>query len=78
LDWSTSEAAECVVWPIATAALDLLTSRDVDRIKQCAGCPWVFLDRSKNRSRRWFAMDDCGKHEKIRRYVARRAARRDA
>lgn len=62
--------------PITFAAVDLLTTPDVVRVKQCAGCPWLFLDHSKNGSRRWCAMNDCGTHEKIRRYVARRATRR--
>jgi predicted RNA-binding Zn ribbon-like protein len=33
----------------------------------------VFIDTTKNRRRRWCSMDDCGKEEKIRRYVAKRA-----
>jgi predicted RNA-binding Zn ribbon-like protein len=36
----------------------------------------VFLDQSKNLSRRWCAMNDCGTHQKIRRYVSRRAAKK--
>jgi predicted RNA-binding Zn ribbon-like protein len=65
-----------MLWPVAHAAAALLTGPDVYRVKQCAGCPWLFLDRSRNGSRRWCAMTDCGTNEKIRRYVARRAARR--
>ena len=72
-DFTTLEA---VTWPVAYAALDLLTGNLLPRVKQCAGCPWLYLDQSKNSSRRWCSMDDCGKHEKIVRYVERRAARR--
>jgi predicted RNA-binding Zn ribbon-like protein len=36
----------------------------------------LFIDRSKNRSRRWCSMEDCGTDQKIRRYLARRAAAR--
>lgn len=64
------------LWPIAESAYALLTSPHVVRVKRCAGCPWLFLDHSKNGSRRWCSMDDCGKHEKIRKYVQRRAERR--
>jgi predicted RNA-binding Zn ribbon-like protein len=64
--------------PIAYAAFELLTGSEVHRVKRCAGCPWLFLDQSKNGSRRWCAMNDCGKHAKIQRYVAKRAARRRA
>jgi predicted RNA-binding Zn ribbon-like protein len=74
--WPRSDNLNAVVWPVANAALALLTGPDLHRVKQCAGCPWLFLDQSKNSSRRWCAMNDCGTHEKIRRYVARRAARR--
>jgi predicted RNA-binding Zn ribbon-like protein len=41
-------------------------------------CPWLFLDGSKNGSRRWCTMNICGTDEKIRRYVSRRAERRKA
>ena len=63
---------------VAYAAHRLLTGDQLHRVKRCAGCPWVYLDQSKNLSRRWCTMDDCGKHEKMRRYVERRAARRAA
>jgi predicted RNA-binding Zn ribbon-like protein len=76
LTWPDDPMA--LLWRVADAATELLTSPDVHRVKQCDGCPWVFLDHSKNGSRRWCAMDDCGKHAKIQRYVARRAARRRA
>ena len=36
----------------------------------------LFNDESKNRSRRWCSMEDCGSAEKVRRFVARRAGRR--
>jgi predicted RNA-binding Zn ribbon-like protein len=76
LTWSQGADLDAVLYPVASAALDLLRSPDQHRVKRCAGCPWLFLDRSKNGSRRWCAMNDCGTHEKIRRYVERRAARR--
>jgi predicted RNA-binding Zn ribbon-like protein len=76
LTWPDATEPHAMLWPVAHAAADLLTSRDVHRVKRCAGCPWLFLDRSRNGSRRWCAMNDCGTHEKIRKYVARRAARR--
>jgi predicted RNA-binding Zn ribbon-like protein len=76
LGWSQGADLDAVLYPVASAALDLLRSPDQHRVKRCAGCPWLFIDRSKNGSRRWCAMNDCGTHEKIRRYVERRAARR--
>ena len=61
------------LWPLAAAAVDLLRSGPLDRLKACAGCPWLFLDTSRNRSRHWCTMDDCGSRSKMRRYRARRA-----
>ncbi len=70
-------ALDAPLWPVADAAQRLLRSaEDLARLKRCAGCPWLFLDRSRNDSRRWCAMGDCGTHEKIRRYVTKRAQRR--
>jgi predicted RNA-binding Zn ribbon-like protein len=74
--WTHSEELTVVLHPIAFAAAQLLVSDDLDRIKRCARCPWFFLDNSKNRSRRWCTMNDCGKAVKMERYVARRAAAR--
>jgi predicted RNA-binding Zn ribbon-like protein len=60
------------LWPIAVAAVDLLRSERLGRLKRCANCNWLFLDRSRNGSRRWCSMDECGVHTKMRRYRARR------
>lgn len=61
---------------LAVAALDLLQTADLHRLKSCppehGGCGWVFLDTSKNSSRRWCSMDDCGTHAKSRRLTQRR------
>jgi predicted RNA-binding Zn ribbon-like protein len=61
--------------PVVHAAIDLLTTGTLDRIKVCGGCRFVFNDESKNRSRRWCSMDDCGTAEKMRRYVTARRTR---
>jgi len=78
LNWPMITRLDAMLWPITVAAVQLLTSPQLARVKKCAGCPWLFLDQSKNFSRRWCAMSDCGTHEKIVRYVARRAARKRA
>jgi predicted RNA-binding Zn ribbon-like protein len=76
--WSGAGDLEAVLHPIAAAAADLLLSPELGRVKRCARCPWLYVDRSKNRSRRWCDMADCGTAEKMGRYVARRAAKRRA
>jgi predicted RNA-binding Zn ribbon-like protein len=76
--WSADDDLAVVLHPVAAAAADLLVSADLTRVKRCGRCPWLYVDRSKNRSRRWCDMADCGTAEKMGRYVARRAARRRA
>lgn len=67
-------------WPARVAALSaagLLTSEDRERLGQCAdegGCGWLFLDTSRNHSRRWCSMDDCGNRAKQRRHSQRHSA----
>jgi len=60
-----------VLGPLASAAVDLLRHGPLDRLKLCAACPWLFLDTSRNRSRRWCSMNECGARSKMRRYRAR-------
>jgi predicted RNA-binding Zn ribbon-like protein len=59
---------------ITCEAADLLTG-DVRRVKRCPDheCLWLFYDGSKNLSRRWCAMDDCGTKDKVRRFRKREA-----
>jgi predicted RNA-binding Zn ribbon-like protein len=61
------------LWPVAVAAVDLLRSDRLGRVRMCAQCSWLFVDASRNGSRRWCSMDECGAQVKMRRY---RAARR--
>ena len=56
------------LWPLAVSALDLLRDGPLDRLKACEDCPWLFLDTSRNHSRRWCSMADCGTRVKMRRY----------
>lgn len=62
-----------VLWPVAWSAAKLLTSRDVRRVKLCPGpgCGWLFLDASRNHTRRWCDMEGCGNRAKARRHYER-------
>jgi predicted RNA-binding Zn ribbon-like protein len=64
------------LWPVAQSAAELLTSPKLARVKVCAGegCGWVFLDESRNGSRRWCDSRDCGNRERVRRHLARKRA----
>jgi predicted RNA-binding Zn ribbon-like protein len=70
--WDEERDLARMLWPVVHAATGLLTAGDLERLKLCAGCYWVFLDASRNRSRRWCTMEVCGTDEKMRRYVAKR------
>lgn len=64
------DQSDCIIWPIAINASELLVSNLLDRIHQCPGenCGWLFLDTSKNKSRQWCDMKDCGNLSKVRRF----------
>jgi predicted RNA-binding Zn ribbon-like protein len=58
--------------PITHAAVELLTGGPLEHVKICGNCRWLFLDQSRNHSRRWCSMDECGTQMKQRRFVERR------
>jgi predicted RNA-binding Zn ribbon-like protein len=59
---------------VARSAAEVLTSRDLTFVRECAGydCGWLFIDATKNRSRRWCDMSTCGNRAKGRRHYERR------
>ncbi|WP_433364898.1 CGNR zinc finger domain-containing protein [Actinoplanes sp. CA-142083] len=61
------------------AALLRATARpDWSRVKACRGedCRWVYVDSSRNSSRRWCAMANCGNRAKVASFRDRRRAAR--
>jgi predicted RNA-binding Zn ribbon-like protein len=70
-------ALDRVLWPVSWSAAELLTHGPLDRIRECPGqgnCGWLFLDLSKNASRRWCDMRVCGNRAKARRHYTRTRA----
>ena len=67
------KALDCMLWPIARSAADLLTEGPLAAIRLCEGrdCGWLFLDTSRNRTRRWCDMRICGNRAKARRHHER-------
>lgn len=73
---TTKADAELQFRPAATAQLpqhqltcevaELITDTDPHRLRRCDGpsCVLVFLDTTRNRSRRWCAMESCGNRAK--------------
>lgn len=74
-EWKEDQALDRMLWSVARSAGELLTSDRLGQVRVCAApdCDWLFLDTSRNGSRRWCDMRVCGNRSKVRRY---RAARR--
>ena len=75
--WSDELTLDRPLWDIARAAAEQLRSkRDLARVRECGSdtCEWLFIDKSRNHSRRWCDMNDCGNTAKVRRYRQRRRA----
>ena len=70
------EALDAPLWHVARSAGDLLTSDRIRRVKECVegDCHWLFVDVSRNHSRRWCDMRDCGNRAKARRHYAKQRA----
>jgi predicted RNA-binding Zn ribbon-like protein len=66
--------------PVARAAADLLISHtQLNHVHLCDGdnCGWLFVDSSKNHSRRWCDMRDCGNRAKVRRHRLKQGPKKD-
>jgi predicted RNA-binding Zn ribbon-like protein len=82
LTWDDEDALESVLWPVVKSAADLLTGDEAQRVSQCEAfattqCCWLFFDETKNGSRRWCSMADCGNRAKARRHYQRKREQRD-
>jgi predicted RNA-binding Zn ribbon-like protein len=73
--WSDDETSlEQMLWWVALSAARLLASENLALVGKCAddrGCGWLFFDTSRNHSRRWCAMKDCGNRAKSRRHYGK-------
>jgi predicted RNA-binding Zn ribbon-like protein len=74
-DWfGSSDAFDQISLPVARSAAELLTSNKLDRVRHCdddRGCGMLFLDTSRNKSRRWCSMGSCGNRAKAKRHYQR-------
>lgn len=70
-DWPSAWDAPALRAAFASSAVELLTDPRLDRVKQCPGCGWLFVDTSRNRSRRWCSMEMCGGRDKALRHYRR-------
>ena len=72
-DFQAAPVELALLGPIAWSACDLLARGGFERLKQCPGpaCGWLFLDQTRNNSRRWCDMATCGNRTKGRRHRER-------
>jgi len=76
-NWSgVEDSPEFPLWLLARSTSKLLLSSEMEMIRACGDpeCRWLFLDTSKNHSRRWCDMKVCGNRMKARRFHARHEA----
>jgi predicted RNA-binding Zn ribbon-like protein len=66
--WDAGSALERLVH----AATELVLDGPYERLRSCGNCTWLFLDLSRNGSRRWCSMEGCGTQVKVRRLTERR------
>jgi len=77
---SGTDSMDLFLDPIIKSAADLLVSSELTRVKQCAddACGWLFMDKSRNNSRRWCSMKDCGNRAKAHRhYLSKRQGKKE-
>jgi predicted RNA-binding Zn ribbon-like protein len=70
-DWLPIKGAlDRMLWPVVRTAADLLTSEELEDVRICASdtCGWLFIDQSKNHTRRWCDMKSCGNRAKARKH----------
>src|SRR5262249_20330653 len=78
-DWNTGDAAlDRLLWPVTRPGPEALTPTDRAAVGVCAApaCRRLFLDGSRNGTRRWCDMAVCGNRAKVQRHYARRRSRR--
>ena len=71
--WSldpSAAALDAALQPLVESAVSLLTSTKLERLRRCGNstCYWLFIDETKNHSRRWCEMASCGNVVKVRRH----------
>ena len=77
--WVSSREGEGsrLAFELLAAVADIQCAGTWERLKACAAddCQWAFYDVSRNRSRTWCSMEECGNREKTRRYRQRQEGR---
>jgi len=80
-EWHWTEAArfDAVTARAAVAVAELLVGQHLHRVRECEGrnCGWLFLDTTRNGTRRWCSAEECGSLARVTRFRAKRKTRKD-
>jgi predicted RNA-binding Zn ribbon-like protein len=73
--WSAREPVAAALAAVAGECIELLTGPLAGRVRECAApdCAFLFVDTSRQGSRRWCAQNRCGNRQRVREHRARRA-----
>ena len=79
LHWTLSQSSSLPalpLWLLSLNAAELMTSEQMHLLRECGNgeCRWLFVDTSKNHTRRWCDMKICGNRMKARRFKAQHRA----
>jgi predicted RNA-binding Zn ribbon-like protein len=75
-DWPAETDLDRPLWAVARSAAELLTAAELARVRRCPGdgCGWLFLDTTRNGSRRWCDTAGCGNRARVRAHYRRKTA----
>ena len=72
--WTEAAGLDAVTARVALAAAGLLAGDHLHRVRECEGrsCGWLFLDTTRNGTRRWCTAGECGSLARVTRFRAKR------
>jgi predicted RNA-binding Zn ribbon-like protein len=71
LVWQDPLTPDRILWALALSAVEVLTQDNLQWVRQCPNCSWLFLDESRKHNRTWCNMQFCGNRMKARRHYQR-------
>lgn len=74
--WTGAAGLDAVTAHVAWAAAELLAGGEhlhLSRVRECEGrnCGWLFLDTTRNGTRRWCTAEECGSLARVTRFRAK-------
>lgn len=78
--WTDAAGLDAVTARVAVSAAELLVGQHLHRVRECEGrnCGWLFLDTTRNATRRWCSSEECGSLARVTRFRAKRKTKTDS